>query len=203
MPADLEIHADVVCPFTHAGLRRAIASLPDGVEVRVHPWPLEWVNGAPLDPAHVAAEIRAIRTEVAPTLFAGFDQATFPTTSLPALAAAERAYRAGNAEGLAVSLALRDALFEQGRDIGDPAVARAVLDAAGLDDATDDDRAAVAHGYEAGKARGVDGSPHYFTAGKSWFCPGLDISKVDGEFVVRPDTGPFEELLAALGTADR
>ncbi|WP_436794554.1 DsbA family oxidoreductase [Actinospongicola halichondriae] len=203
MPADLEIYADVVCPFTHAGLTRAIASLPGSVEVRIHPWPLEWVNDAPLDPAHVAAEIRAMRSEVAPTLFQGFDEAAFPTTSLPALAAAERAYRVGNAEGLAVSLALRDALFEQGRDIGDPAITRAVLEAAGLDDATEADRAAVAQGYEAGKARGVDGSPHYFTAGGSWFCPGLDISKVDGEFVVRPDTGPFEELLAALGAAGR
>lgn len=39
--------------------------------------------------------------------------------------------------------------------------------------------------WEEGRRRGVIGSPHFFTADGSWFCPGLAISRDDaGNFVV-------------------
>ena len=43
--------------------------------------------------------------------------ASFPRTSLPALALVAAAYRQSDRMGEAVSLALRDSLFERGRDI--------------------------------------------------------------------------------------
>ena len=77
----VEVFADIVCPFTHVGLRR-LSEARRGREtspvVRVRAWPLEWLNGAPLDPDIVAREIDALRAQVAPDLFAGFDAATFP-----------------------------------------------------------------------------------------------------------------------------
>ena len=50
----LEVFADVCCPFTHVGLRRIVrrrAELGrDDVVLVVRAWPLELVNGVPLDP---------------------------------------------------------------------------------------------------------------------------------------------------------
>ena len=77
----IEVFADVVCPFTHVGLRRlseARRARDMSPPMRVRAWPLEWVNGAPLDTDLAAMEIAAFREQVAPELFAGFDPATFP-----------------------------------------------------------------------------------------------------------------------------
>src|SRR5437588_5042185 len=91
----VELFGDVLCPFTYAGLvhllderdRRGVA-----VSFVVRAWPLELVNDKPFDPAHVAAEIEALRASVAPQLFGAFDPATFaarfPTSSMPAFAVA-------------------------------------------------------------------------------------------------------------------
>ncbi len=50
----IEVFADIWCPFAHVGLRaideqRAQAGRGD-VAIWVRAWPLELVNGAPLDP---------------------------------------------------------------------------------------------------------------------------------------------------------
>ena len=75
----------------HQGLpERSARNVP--VLLHVLAWPLEWVNGAPLDADFVAMEVQALRETVAPELFAGFDPATFPSTSVPALALAAAAY---------------------------------------------------------------------------------------------------------------
>src|SRR5689334_4372302 len=111
----IEVYADVVCPFTHVGLRRlAEARLDHGarVSIRVRAWPLECINGAPLAPELAAREIEALRSEVAPQLFAGFDPAAFPRSSIPAFGLAAAAYAVDDEVGLAVSLALREAVFE-------------------------------------------------------------------------------------------
>src|SRR5690242_4749328 len=94
--------------------------------MRVRAWPLEWVNGAPLDPDLAAMEIRALRERVAPDLFAGFDATTFPRTSIPAFGLAAAAYTVDDPTGEMVSLALREALFEHGDDISDDSVLRAI-----------------------------------------------------------------------------
>ena len=114
----IEVFADVACPFTHVGLRRFVdrrAELGrDDVTLRVRAWPLEIVNGQPLDPHFIAEEVDDIRQQVAPALFQGFTEAAFPASSLPALTLAAAAYDENLATGERVSLALRDLLFEQG-----------------------------------------------------------------------------------------
>src|SRR6478736_5876076 len=69
-----------------------------------------------------AREIDALRELVAPDLFAGFDPSSFPATSVPAFGLVAAAYLIGDPTGEAVSLAVRDALFERGLDVTDPEV---------------------------------------------------------------------------------
>ena len=124
--APLEIFADVSCPFTHVALRRLIdrrRSLGrDEPRLQVRAWPLELVNGSPTERELVAEEVDALRLQVAPDLFSGFDPLAFPDTSLPALRLVAAAYRCDLITGEAVSLELRSALFEEGRNIADEAV---------------------------------------------------------------------------------
>ena len=85
-----------------------------------------------------------------------------------------------------VGMALRDAVFEQGLDIGRPEVVAEIAARFGLHpldaDATD---AAVRADWNEGRGRGVVGSPHFFTGAASWFCPGLAISRdYVGNFIV-------------------
>ncbi|MEI6252950.1 MAG: DsbA family protein [Mycobacteriaceae bacterium] len=188
----VEVFADVLCPFTHVGLhtlidRRTERGL-DEPRLRIRAWPLELINAQPLDPVHIAAEIVALRGAVRPDLFKGFSVETFPNTSMAAFALTAAADRAGDPaliEG--VGMALRDAVFEQGLDIGRPEVVQTVAARFGLTPLdTDAAEAAVRADWDEGKQRGVIGSPHFFTPhGGSWFCPGLAISRDDvGNFLV-------------------
>lgn len=196
----LEVFADVWCAFTHVGLRRIVERRTelgrDDLVLRVRAWPLEMVNGVPLDPENVAKQVTALRAQAAPDLFAGFDPGAFPKSSLPALALAADAYRVDDRVGEHISLALRDALFEQGRDIGDDEVLRAIAADHGLELPKAGAVDAVVADWEEGKQRGVRGSPHYFVNGQGYFCPALDISKVDGQLIITPDREGFEAFLA-------
>jgi predicted DsbA family dithiol-disulfide isomerase len=189
----VEVFAEVMCPFTHIGLRRFVAERAAGGVARpliVRAWPLEWINGRPLSPQHVAAEIDALRETVAPGLFAGFDPATFPTTSIPAFGLAVAAYAVGVETGEAVSLAIRDALFEHGLDVADLDVLRAIGAVHGVEPM--ERKAAdivIRADWERGKRRGVRGSPHFFADGAQWFCPGLAIEKIDDRFAVAAAAG--------------
>ena len=122
----IEVFADIWCPFTHVGLRavkeQRARSGRDDVAIWVRAWPLELVNGAPLDPAVTKAHADDLRNQVAPNLFQHLDVDRFPSSTLDALALANRAYRTGPDTGERASFALRDALFEEGRDISDPAM---------------------------------------------------------------------------------
>lgn len=188
----VEVFADVLCPFTHVGLhtlidRRRERGL-DEPRLRIRAWPLELINGKPLDPDHIAAEIVALRASVRPDLFTGFSTETFPNTSMHAFALTAAADRTGDPILIEqVGMALRDAVFEQGLDVGRPDVVQTVAARFGLtplDPA--DTEAAVRADWAEGKDRGVVGSPHFFTAdGGGWFCPGLAISRDEaGAFVV-------------------
>lgn len=193
----IEVFADVICPFTHVGLRRLAARRDaEGHDVRLHvrSWPLELVNGHPVDPATIAHEIAVIRDDAAPDLFAGFDADVFPATSIPAMALTAAAYRHDEATGEAVALELRDLLFEQGVDVADPGVLAALAARHGLPSTAPDERAAVEADYAEGQRRGVKGSPHFFVGGTDAFCPSLDISKPDGELRVAFDREAFEEF---------
>src|SRR5207302_10714663 len=110
----LEVFAEIVCPFTHVSLRRLVDARDTSgadVPVRVRAWPLELINNSPQDPDVLAREIDALRVDIAPELFKGFDPSRLPRTSIPAFGLAAVAYeRQGDAVGEAVSLGLRDAV---------------------------------------------------------------------------------------------
>src|SRR5688572_10592307 len=120
----IEIFADVWCPFAHAGIRTMMERRRElgreDVALWIRAWPLEFVDAAPLEAHNVAHEVAALRAQVTTDWFVGFDEHRFPSTSLPALALAAAAYRRDTLTGERVSVALRDALFEEGRDIADP-----------------------------------------------------------------------------------
>jgi predicted DsbA family dithiol-disulfide isomerase len=179
--AVIEVYADIWCPFTHVGLRTVVrrrSELGRGdVAIRVRSWPLELVNNSPLDVDTTAAHVEELQERVAPNLFAGFDPNHFPRTTLPALALASAAFRKDNRAGEAVSLALRDALFEEGRDISRPDVLNDVAQIYGVSDVGAIDEAEVLADWHQGESRGVKGSPHFFCGEVDAFCPSLTITK--------------------------
>lgn len=197
--ARLDVYADIVCPFTHVGLRRIVerrhASGRDDVRLHVRAWPLELVNGQPMDPGEVAHKVAALRAQVAPDLFVGFDPAAVPRTTLPALALTCSAYEAGDAVGEAVALELRDLLWEQGRDVSDPDLLAEVADRHGV--AVPAGHHAVLADYEAGQRRGVRGSPHFFIGELEAFCPTLDIHKEGDHYRVEVDEAALAATLDA------
>lgn len=188
----IEVFADVLCPFTHVGLRtlvdrRSQHGLTEP-RLRIRAWPLELINDGPLDAHHIAAEISALRASVRPDLFAGFSVEAFPGTSMAAFALTAAADRAGDPALVEdVGMALRHAVFEEGLDIGRPEVVAPIADRFDLEpldaEATS---AAVRADWEEGRTRGVIGSPHFFADDDSgWFCPSLAISRDDvGNFVI-------------------
>jgi predicted DsbA family dithiol-disulfide isomerase len=199
---DIEVFADIVCPFTHVGLHRLVearAARGDTSTLRVRAWPLEWVNGHPVERDLAALEIEALRSSVAPDLFKGFGVAQWPRSSLPAFGLAAAAYAVDDATGAQVSVAVRTALFEDGLDISDPDVIGAVGHTYGvhpMDPAAT--RAAVENDWELGKARGAKGSPHFFVGDADWFCPSLDIRHEGDQFSIEPATESMREFYEAV-----
>lgn len=188
----VEVFADILCPFTHVGLRTLVDRRTErGLtqpRLRIRAWPLEVVNGRPLDPEHVRAEIIALRASVRPDLFTGFSVESFPKTSMAAFALTAAADRTGDPVLIEqVGIAVRNAVFEDGLDVGEAAVVDKIAGRFGLTPLDGEAAsAAVRADWEEGRDRGVIGSPHFFTAdGGNWFCPGLAISRDDvGNFVV-------------------
>ena len=195
----IEVFADIVCPFTHVGLHRVVErrrELGAGSVLHVRAWPLELVNGEPLAAGLVAEEVQALREQVAPDLFTGFDRSRFPATSLPAMTLADVAYRQSASLGEQVSLAIRDALFEQGRDISTAAVLADIAGTYGLGLPEAVDRAAILADWEDGKRRGVEGSPYFFVGGSTFFCPALEITRVGEHLQITTDQAGLEGFLA-------
>jgi len=196
----IEVFAELACPFTHVALRRIVqhrrVEARTEPHLRIRPWPLELVNGQPVDAQHVAKEVRALHEQISPDLFSGFDVATLPATSIPGFRLAEAAYEVGEATGERVSLELRDALFEEGRDLADPHVLAEIAARHDLEVPGEELTAEVARAYAEGQARGVKGSPHFFVADYSGFCPLLDIQRDDaGEFHLTVDKKAVDGLL--------
>lgn len=198
-PTVIEVFADVGCPFTHVGLKRFVAKRDelgrDDVVLFVRAWPLEIVNGRPLDPDFIAEEIDDLRAQLVPDTFVGFRVDAFPSTCLPAFALSAAAASLDPQVGEAVALELRDRLFERGEDIADAAVLAEVAEGHGVTfDA--DDRTAVRADHAEGKERGVIGSPHFFTPAGGFFCPALDISRdAGGHLRITADADGFEAFL--------
>ena len=177
----IEVFADVWCPFTHVGLRaideQRIRTDRTDVAIRVRAWPLELVNGAPLDPWVTKEHAEDLRAQVAPNLFRHFDVERFPRSTLDALALANRAYRTGLEVGERVSFALRDLLFEEGCDISERATLEHLAGEYGIDMPEESDHADVIAEWHTGVQRCVLGSPHFFCGSADVFCPSLDITK--------------------------
>jgi predicted DsbA family dithiol-disulfide isomerase len=197
----IEVYADISCPFAHVGLRRVFQRRSElareDVAIRVRAWPLELVNGAPLDVATTAIHVAELREQVVPDMFAGFDPSSFPRTTLPALAVVAGAYRKDDHTGEAVSLALRDALFEQGLDISSPEILARLAQTHQLDAASGPDPEAVLADWREGRTRGVKGSPHFFCGDDlDSFCPSLIITKDElGRVRLKRDPEALESFL--------
>lgn len=199
----IEVFADVSCAFTHFGLHHLVDQRSArGLDFRLHvrAWPLELVNGHPTDPAAVTRQVTALRGSIAPDLFAGFDPSALPGTTIPALGLAAAGYDVDEETGEAVSLALRDELFERGRDISDPRV----LDETGarfgvVQPPLDVAEAAVRADWHRGQLRAVVGSPHFFTPdGEGVFCPSLEITKGEEGPRIEYRAEAVDALLARL-----
>ena len=198
----IEVFADIWCPFAHAGLRAVMArrdELGHGtVPLLVRAWPLELINGEPEDPSTAAEHVADLRAETAPDLFSGFDPSRFPRTTIPALSLAAAAYRHTAPIGERVSLALRDALWEQGLDVSDPAVLEAIGKQHGVTGWATEDERSIREDWELGQARGVEGSPHFFWGTTGAFYPSADIDKDDeGHVAVHPAPQKLDAFLAA------
>lgn len=194
----IEVFADVTCPFAHVSLRR-LQPLRDGISPRsplvVRAWPLELVNGEPLDPCATARHVEELRRDVAPELFSGFRMAAMPRSTLKALALVEAANERDPWLGERVSLHLRDLLFEQGERLDD-AVLAGVAGESGLDVAVLDETYRVRSRLEQGRRRGVQGSPHIFIGDRGLFCPLLDMeSDASGGLQVQERLSRLEGFL--------
>lgn len=204
----IEVFADIVCPFTHVGLRRFVERREEmsrrDVVLSVKAWPLELVNGEPLAADFVAEEIAELRSVAAPDLFAGFRESTFPRSSLPALALVSAASAVSLELGERVSLQLRDLVFEDGQDVNDPDLLRQIAADGGFgfaDSAADRDRVLAEHAE--GVRRQVTGSPHFFTPRGDFFCPSLDVSRdAAGHLHVRADPTAFGAFMDACFDAE-
>lgn len=182
--ARIEVFADVTCPFTHVGLKRVVhrlAELDRGVEMVVRAWPLEWVNGVALEADAVAMKAQVLADQLGVTDFDGFNPASWPTTTVPALNLTAAAYGQGMAAGLSMSLKIRAALFEDGLDIGQPQVLAGIAAENGLDGwvYSAEPSAQVQLDYDEGRRRGVRGSPDFWADDDEFFCPALTLSHSD------------------------
>src|SRR6476659_9480794 len=198
--AVVEVFADVTCPFAHVGLRRFVAHRR-ALEItrpllRVRAWPLELVNGEPLDPEVVARHVDELREQVAPDLFGAFEPELLPRSAMPSLELVAAAYRLGDAAGERMSLLVRDALFEQGLDLSQPDVLASMAATEGIA-STSDAEQLVLDDYEEGKRRGVRVSPEFFLDGRGWYCPSLQIDKVGESLRIQPDIAEIQAFLAA------
>lgn len=196
----IEIFADIWCPFAHVGISTAFAlrqQLKRGdVALVIRPWPLEYVNNAPMDPQKAYANAMALRAQVAPELFARVDPDDFPATTIPALALSVAAYDVSTELGESVSRALRQSLFEEGRNIASMSVLTEIAGAHGLDPSVTDNNDAVLAEWRAGQVAGVTGSPHFFAGASNVFCPVLDIARdVDGALNLQRNGAELERFL--------
>ena len=200
MPGSIEVFADVACPFTHVGLRRFAEHRLEtggGPCIRVRAWPLELLNGEPLTGAALSPKVDALRRQVTPELFDGFDPDRFPASTMPAMAAEAAAYRVGPEVGDRFALLVRAALFERGLDVSDPEILDRLADEVGAPAPTADDEATVRAAFEDGRARGVQGSPHWFTGDADFFCPSLRIEHGDDGLDISYDEDGFRRFVAA------
>ena len=202
MASTLEVFADITCPFTHVGLKQVVghvAEMSEPVEVLVRAWPLEWVNGSPLDVEAVLVKAAALSDQLGVDDFRGLRADRWPASPIPALELAAAASARDAATGLAVSMELRAALFEQGVDVADPDALALIAAAHHLDADDPEIGRTIRSDYEAGQRRGVRGSPHFFMGDDDFFCPALDLGHdADGHLTARFDSAMLADFFARV-----
>ena len=198
----VEVFADVTCPFTHVGLKQVVqhvGAMAEPADVLVRAWPLEWVNGTPLAVDAVLTKAAALTEQLGVNDFAGLRRDRWPESTIPALNLAATAYERDAATGLAVSLALRSALFEEGLDVGDAEVLGSIAADHGLTAPVRDALPSITADYELGQRRGVQGSPHFFVDADGFFCPALDLGHDDeGHLTARFDRDQLADFFARI-----
>jgi hypothetical protein len=90
---------------------------------------------------------------------------------------------------------VRDALFENGRDVSDPAVLAEIGRSHGLPDPGPDAKWSVLADYDAGKKLGVRGSPEYFLDGHGYFCPALQMQEIGGTLKIENASEAFDAFV--------
>jgi predicted DsbA family dithiol-disulfide isomerase len=202
MASTIEVFADVTCPFTHVGLKqvvRHVAEMDVPVDIVVRAWPLEWVNGSPLAVDAVMIKAQALDHQLGVHDFSGLRADRWPATTIPALNLAATAYERDAATGLAVSLELRSALFEHGVDIADRDALGLIAAAHDLARPATEASDAVRRDYDDGKARSVQGSPHFFVGTDGFFCPALDLGHdPQGHLTARFDGAMLADFFARI-----
>lgn len=201
MSRRVEVFADICCPFTHAGLKRVGAQLTEldrDVQLVVRAWPLEWVNGVAMEAGPVADKIKTLEQQLGVDDFRGFRADAWPATTIPALNLAAAASVVDDETGLRVSLAVRSALFEDGRDVGDLDVLAAIAAEHGLAAPTAEPHPLVEADYAEGQRRGVRGSPDFWVGDDEFFCPALNLARDDsGELLAEFDPQGLEDFIHA------
>lgn len=199
----IEFFADIWCPFSYAGLTLVADELrtrhQHHVGLWVRSWPLEWGNGRRLDPRIVCEHSESLRDLVSLSLLTSCDCSKFPATTVPCLALVAQAYKSAPAIGESLSFTIRRALCEEGRNVPDPEVLAEIARMFGLTPPGPDDYATVVADWKEGRARGVQGSPHFFCGPVNVFCPSLNISVERGgaRKWISPDPGGLRSFLDA------
>jgi protein-disulfide isomerase-like protein with CxxC motif len=117
-------------------------------------------------------------------------------STLDALTLIARAYEIDLSLGEVASFKVREALFEEGKDISDSSVLDDLANDLGISDFRDPSYASVHADWEEGKRRGVIGSPHFFHGTVGTFCPSLQMSKSpETGLTIHTDTSRLQEFL--------
>jgi len=196
----IEVFADIWCPFAYVGLRmirnyrNKVGATDTAITVRS--WPLELVNSAPMDPVKAKGNCDALREQVAPDAFACVNVDNFPTSTLDALTLIAHAYSVDIDRGENATFRVREALFEEGRDISDHTVLDDLAREIGVSDYGDPTHAAVHADWQEGKKRGVIGSPHFFYGTVGTFCPSLQMTREPATgLTIHTDASRLQEFL--------
>jgi predicted DsbA family dithiol-disulfide isomerase len=186
----LDVWSDLHCPWAlvcvhRLRLARAEQGLDAQVVINPRAWPLEWVNerGTPRD--IVPAETLVLAAEE-PALFSAYENASWPSTFLPAFELVAAARRAGGARAAEeVDYALRLAFFRDSVDVSIEHGLRHALDLASTHPAVDAAavlelwhhepvRADVLADYRLSRTLPIQGSPQVFLPdGRTFHNPGL------------------------------
>jgi predicted DsbA family dithiol-disulfide isomerase len=186
----LDVWSDLHCPWAlvcvhRLRLARADQGLDDDVVINPRAWPLEWVNqrGTPRD--IVPAETLVLAAEE-PTLFSAYENASWPSTFLPAFELVAAARRAGGPRAAEeVDYAVRLAFFRDSADVSIEHGLRHALAIASRHAAVDADevldvwhrqpvRADVLADYRTSRTLPIQGSPQVFLPdGRTFHNPGL------------------------------